>query len=1302
MAASAKLSGETLIVRHIPLAHGQSVGFQLYSSATRPTRPCSLKLTHSISLPEREEPPKEALDSDFQSHSSKSSSNDEAVNTGHSAENTKRYSSSLNSQLSPPQSKLEFTGCRSTSRWQNPFLPDLEVHEDEEEDDDSDGDNLHKYREGSSFQLHGNSNGTQDEALGYTTEIWLPCSNQCMVNSPMCSHKLKMLHPDMNPFGTHQEHKQIKSLSDSGLQHRRDSKGTPILMDCEEKEWGDEEDYEAYVLKERAYEKHEGYNYIQSKTSDSESSQKQLEYVSDSSCNSSDGLLVNFSAIYNKANNAVPATPHGLDSPAKDYYGSGSMCQDDDFKPVPCWSPCRVDPNCNIYPLDSDGRASVEISDLTVCLQSQARLMASTQNYYKLVTCDLSSQSSLSPAWSSVTSCSEAHSQGSLTPPTEYFLFRQPEEEEGEVLKVDQSDLQVDEDIELKRSKRTIRDSLKGTKERKAHNTTHNPKSRDPESSNHEYRSATQSQSWEGRWGDSSSPKLEALPRVPSCPSQMNSDLSSCVPKQHITSFAELARCKKGGGDSSSIENSMEAPTCSKFTQNTSPIQRKTPLGPNITLNTNQSTKTSDHSEIYETPSKSEGACASSPEVVRYTKAQRPTFLPIQPFVLQPPSGKHNKGLGSLLNQYISHRHGKPSTSKGTGKCKGLTSYLRPSPLGSYSSMHLDADTGSDTCSTCTPSPVQHHTRTHWAQPSPLLLRDYPEPDERRSSPKMLGPKLTVKSPRADQAHPTVKQSWTGQRENYLKPFLTMQPLQNPCSELVSSLSPVLRVEFIAPKPGTQEQSFQVNHSSSPAITSVTSLTSDTSLKSSQRFWGPSDVLHTDEKLSATSALFGPSFLVKEPHQHNNSVYLTDKSPEEFCLSPDASSEFLSVDLKRGMLKSVSLAVDFITAHFGSGRDSEEKIRLGKSSLCPSISQLVLSQLCPAIRNILQDGLKAFKLDLIIGQRRNKPWSVVEASTQPGPSTRILHSLVSVVRRCSQLTNHSMRVNAFLLGLLNLRALESWLRHLHACTDVVAEYYHHWGFLALSQGPGCKSLFQELLLLLQPLNQLPFDLHLLSEPKLQRKLAKKSSRPLAPSDYPILHKASNQKNNGHPERSKLKEEGDLHPPTQNQSYTSCGTHIAENLKGCAVKFCKQPRPFSPEEKDEQKCLVSSERESAGWWLGQTPITEGMMLGVCSGGAPHEQHKKILVENSESATDGLLQTSQQENPQKGLRWARLFGSGIGTSAGVVRAQQNNQSHRTRLPSQWLKLGASKVDLLAQSVWGRDVSRTLCGPRPKLRQ
>ncbi|KAI4876348.1 hypothetical protein NFI96_017813, partial [Prochilodus magdalenae] len=1176
------------------------------------------------------------------------------------------------------------------------------VHEDEE-DDDSDGDNLHKYCEGSSFQLHGNSNGAQDESLGYTTGIWLPCSSQCMARSPVCCHKLNVLHQDVKLFGSPQEHKQIKSLSDFSPQYRRDSKCTPILMDCGEQEFGDEEDYEAYILRERTYEKLEDYNSAQSKNSDSETSQKQIEYISDSSCNSSDGVLVNFSAIYNKTNNAVPATPHDLDSPAKESHGSGSISQDDDLKPVPCWSPCQVDPNCNIYPLNSDGLASVEISDLAACLQSQALLMASTQNYYKLVTCDLSSQSSLSPAWSSVTSCSEAHSQGSLTPPTEYFLFRQPEEEEGDMLKVDQSDLQGGEDAELKRGKRTIMDTSNSAREEKGHNTAHNPKCIDTEPNNHEYIWATHSQSWDGRQGHFSSTKLESLQHVPSCPSQINIDLSLHVPKQHITSFAEIARCKKVAGNSSlSMENSIEAPTCSRFAQNTSPIQRKTPLGQDKTLLTNQSNKMTDNSEICETPTKSEGACASSPDVVRYTKAQRPTFLPIQPFVFQLPSGKqHSKGLGSLLNQYISHRHVKPSTSKSTGKCKGLASFLRPSSLGSYSSVHLETATSSDTCSTCSPSPVQPYSHTHWAQPSTLLIQNHPESDQRKSTPNTLNPKLPVKSPRADQILPATKQSWSGLQETSPRSFLTMEPLQHPCPELVS---PVLKEELTTPKSGTQEQSVDANHSSSPAITSVTSLTSETSLKSSQRLWDPSYIGDADEKLDAASALFEPrnlnGFLDKEPHQQHNSISLTDRPPEEFCLSPDTFSELLSIDLKRGMLKAVSLAVDLITAHFSSGRDSEEKIRLGNSSLCPSISQLVLGQLCPAIRNILQDGLKAFKLDLIVGQRRNKPWSVVEASTRPGPSTRILHSLVSVVRKCSQLTNHSMRVNAFFLGLLNLGALESWFRHLNDCVDVVAEYYHHWSFLALSQGPAYKSLFQELLLLLQPLNQLPFDLHLLSEPRLQRRLVQKTSRSLALSDYPFLHKPPNQKSNGHPEKPKLKEEGERPPLNQIKSCTACGSHIAETLQGCAVKFCKQPNRSSPEERDEQR---SSERESAGWWLGQTPVTEAVMLGVCSHSATHGQHEEILVENSEGATAWLLQSSQRENPQEELRWARLFGSGIGTSAGVVKAQlKNNQNQKTRLPSQWLKLGASKVDLLAQTVLGRDVNRTLCGPQPKQRQ
>lgn len=52
--------------------------------------------------------------------------------------------------------------------------------------------------------------------------------------------------------------------------------------------------------------------------------------------------------------------------------------------------------------------------------------------------------------------------------------------------------------------------------------------------------------------------------------------------------------------------------------------------------------------------------------------------------------------------------------------------------------------------------------------------------------------------------------------------------------------------------------------------------------------------------------------------------------------------------------------------------------------MSPNVGHLVLKYLCPAIRDVLSDGLKAYVLDVIVGQRRNVPWSIVEASTQLG------------------------------------------------------------------------------------------------------------------------------------------------------------------------------------------------------------------------------------------------------------------------------------------------------------------------------
>lgn len=184
------------------------------------------------------------------------------------------------------------------------------------------------------------------------------------------------------------------------------------------------------------------------------------EYVSDSSCNSSDGVLVNFCTIYNRSNN--PATPHDLSSPAVHPSQSSEGSVFLNLQPVPktpaedlrhspgkegvdttpsasCWSPQGLDSNCNLYSLEPlpPGLSSLEVSDLTACLQSQATLAIGTnQKYYKLVTCDLSSQSP-SPAWSSHTSCPEVQSRSSPFPPSEHlFVDHKKEAQHKEVKKV--------------------------------------------------------------------------------------------------------------------------------------------------------------------------------------------------------------------------------------------------------------------------------------------------------------------------------------------------------------------------------------------------------------------------------------------------------------------------------------------------------------------------------------------------------------------------------------------------------------------------------------------------------------------------------------------------------------------------------------------------------------------------------------------------------------------------------------------------------------------------------------------------
>lgn len=198
-----------------------------------------------------------------------------------------------------------------------------------------------------------------------------------------------------------------------------------------------------------------------------------------------------------------------------------------------------LDANCNSYHLHCEPCTS-ESSDLTACFQSQARLVVATQNYYKLVTCDLSSQSSPSPAGSSITSCSEDQTKGSPAQPTEYYLFRRPDlrQEEGNVEcseeepKGDSSQNMIEGQVYVNVSP----PNLNASRQR--------------------------SRSYDQNLDRSPGSRLGSLERMVSCPVKLSESPAIPIqtsPPKRVTSFAELAKGRKKNGTSPPLRSSGDS-----------------------------------------------------------------------------------------------------------------------------------------------------------------------------------------------------------------------------------------------------------------------------------------------------------------------------------------------------------------------------------------------------------------------------------------------------------------------------------------------------------------------------------------------------------------------------------------------------------------------------------------------------------------------------------------------------------------------------------------------------------------------
>ncbi|XP_072108584.1 AP-4 complex accessory subunit RUSC2 isoform X1 [Mobula birostris] len=1190
-----KLTGETLIVHHIPLVHCQVPDRQCCNIGKRsnPFYHNDLGITRTTSLPERDLLQKETL----------------------------LYSSLIQASCLPPGTTHETDARRLNSKE----ITAIEQHnslilKNHENNDQESSNNCSFHSQNSNignppfvlhdqpFHLHSAENSTQQ---------WSPPSGQGIIEGE---------EEQTHACDGKKSDNTITSRSASGdliqqpICNCTNESTSTLFFDCNEGLGSSpDEMFRKQNLLESRTCSCSSLDMQQSRScvfsDQSEVDNQHMTYNSDSSCNSSDGVLVNFTAIYNK-----------MKSQSKSNLSSGNMSHESSYcchsdmgafyldlhsSPSEPKNSCEtnngdtamqnclcqqcsvaVDDNCNSYHLPCENvPCSSENSETTACFQSQARLVVATQNYYKLVTCDLSSQSTPSPVGSSITSCSEDHIKStSPSHPTEYYLFQQPEDTKNN------TDYCCSEKPAAESSENLIEGQVYV-------NVASNASGRQ------------RSRSYDRSLDKSPTTRLGSLERMYSCPGKLSdghTGTSQRSPPRRVTSFAEIARTRKKSGNSPPLKSSGESIEFSPILENqkennvfaysedhyhgmpgrtTAKMDLTTSCDAPFIHHFNKNSNSNGHERAhlvdcgpcyngedarkpinkqqiereasFDSRIKVEGAGTEGKAVIRYSKEQRPTTLPIQPFILHHPLSKqlprvrpvqnHSKSsvtyMYSIPNSQLTtneHSSGSSSSSGGmlslenvatigqsqngfstnenekAGNSFPISEYclrrpmpdgIRPSPLGSYSPIKNDVSIlqSGDSSSSAVSSERNFGSHPPRSRSCPLSANLFP----------IRSPPAKVVSP--NKSHlPQVRDERRSPKETQNKEEKNLQTAQNSiCSSQKTMLpSPAIRtVNGIKNHMNHQWDNRSrsgkaallqhmasgftaANHLTPLALKwreyrrrnplgpdRVTGFGCNLEPKQSGRgitkktayleFSGASGVNHV------RSRLYGQS--VKQLQNYYSDFFpdyfsLAEKPPAEFCLSPDGASESISIDIlqKKGLVKAVNTAVDLIVAHFGTSRDPGVKAKLGNSSVSPNVGHLVLKYLCPAIRNILQDGLKAYILDVIVGQRKNLPWTVIEASTQLGPSTKALNNLFCKISQYSELMSHSTRFNAFIFGLLNIRSLEFWFNHLYNHEDIIGIHYLSTGFLALSHSV-CQALFEELLLLLQPLSLLPFDLDLMFE-----------------------------------------------------------------------------------------------------------------------------------------------------------------------------------------------------------------------------
>lgn len=407
---------------------------------------------------------------------------------------------------------------------------------------------------------------------------------------------------------------------------------------------------------------------------------------------------------------------------------------------------------------------------------------------------------------------------------------------------------------------------------------------------------------------------------------------------------------------------------------------------------------------------------------------------------------------------------------------------------------------------------------------------------------------------------------------------------------------------------------------------------------------------------------------------------------------------------KKALVSAVSVAVEAILAQFSASRTVVQKALSGDSTINPSLGRLVLQCLCPALHSLLTDGMKPHQSDLIAGRRPNSAWGLVQASTRPGPKPQALFTLQVRVGELPQLRQSKHRFNAFLLGLLNSKLLDSWLSHLQSCSDMLETYYYPTSFMRLSL-TACQPLYEELLLVLQPLSLLTFNLDLLFQ---HHHLEAESLRPEVPSP-PLQEAAFQQSTNapqskvtgsryidslaevdfGSPENKAAKDAtpSPASNPKNDVSGVSPSTD-AEPIKAPVAFEKTSPQLLWVQEKEMVGLLPPNiEEENFAQQAGQV-IQQGWGAMIRWGGRLSQNLAELNL--SAAKTEDIKADLPNLHAEAGSDYAPVSGGvpvpwGLGRLFGASKSPSSPTSYTapTRRPSQWLAPGVTALTRMVSS-------------------